>query len=465
MTYNLIKNSIFQNNKTPGWKRITIGHSYILMQHTDIVIIGAGAAGLMAAYELTKAGKQVLVLEARNRLGGRIHTLYDAGFSVPAEAGAEFVHGDLPLSLQLLKEADIKNRQMQGTTWEVENSILKKSETLYMEGWDVLLEKLSRVTEDQSIEEFLNTHFSDEKDAALKQSVIGFVQGYDAADTTKASTLALREEWMSEDDAPQHRMPDGYGKLVQYLANETQRREGKIALNTWVTHINWQAGHVTLTTRDGETHQANRVILTLPLGIWQAKPGNEGYVAFEPELSEKRDAAQRMGFGQVIKFLLEFRRPFWEEKGETPTRKMPNLGFLFSDATIPTWWTQLPQPIPLLAGWLAGPNALQYQSLSQEQLLKLAIDSLAQIFDTTPAFIQNELRHGEVFNWTTDPLTQGAYAYATVGGAEARQLLAQPVENTLFFAGEALYEGPEMGTVEAALASGKAVAEQLLAKP
>ncbi|HEX8060924.1 MAG TPA: FAD-dependent oxidoreductase, partial [Cyclobacteriaceae bacterium] len=88
---------------------------------SSIIIIGAGAAGLTAARSLGKTGKQVTVLEARNRVGGRIFTSTDGGFSQPVENGAEFIHGDLPLTQQLAKEAGVKFRDGDGRQWNVES--------------------------------------------------------------------------------------------------------------------------------------------------------------------------------------------------------------------------------------------------------------------------------------------------------------------------------------------------------
>src|ERR1700716_4547776 len=93
--------------------------------HPDhIVVIGAGAAGLMAARELARAGKRVTILEARDRWGGRIHPLPFADFGYPAEGGAEFVHGEAPVTNGLLREAGLSLLTIEGTQWTVENGML-----------------------------------------------------------------------------------------------------------------------------------------------------------------------------------------------------------------------------------------------------------------------------------------------------------------------------------------------------
>ena len=114
------------------------------MKKTDVIIIGAGAAGLMAAYTLVKAGKTVTILEARNRLGGRIHTISNPNFSTYVELGAEFIHGDLPVTLHLLQEAGIGLNDVLFEMWQYSKGKLNKSQE-FVEGWDTLLEKINQL--------------------------------------------------------------------------------------------------------------------------------------------------------------------------------------------------------------------------------------------------------------------------------------------------------------------------------
>src|SRR6516225_6344859 len=93
-----------------------------------IIVVGAGAAGLMAVRELGRSGKRVTILEARNRCGGRIHPLPAAEFGYPAEGGAEFVHGEAPMTHSLLREAGLSLLPVQGTRWTVENGALSRDE-------------------------------------------------------------------------------------------------------------------------------------------------------------------------------------------------------------------------------------------------------------------------------------------------------------------------------------------------
>src|SRR5688572_24840355 len=187
------------------------------MEKYDVIIIGAGAAGMMAAKILCNAKKKICVLEARDRTGGRIFTLTKAGFSKPVEAGAEFIHGKLPLTIKLLKEAGIKYYETGGELWQVKNNKLIKRED-FIEYADELGEKLKKINEDISIAGFLNQYFADERYSKMKYSLRRYIEGYDAADINYASTLALKEEWENEDDE-QYRIEGGYGCLFEHLKN------------------------------------------------------------------------------------------------------------------------------------------------------------------------------------------------------------------------------------------------------
>src|ERR1700733_8201521 len=117
------------------------------MNDSDILIIGAGAAGLMAAHTLAKVGKKVIVLEARDRCGGRIHTLNHQSFFKNAELGAEFIHGDLPVTLGLLKEAGIKYHSANTEMWRYHDGRLN-NESFFIEGWDLVIEHLNKLEQD-----------------------------------------------------------------------------------------------------------------------------------------------------------------------------------------------------------------------------------------------------------------------------------------------------------------------------
>ena len=424
---------------------------------TDIIIVGAGASGLAAAYELSVVNKKVLVLEAKDRIGGRIYSIADSRFKKVVEAGAEFIHGDLQVTLRLLKNAGIRTHAAKGKMWEVEKGQISRTRD-FIEGWDKLMKELKALKNDLPIQDFLEQHFSKEKDKELKDSVIQFVQGYDAADATKASSFALRDEWENE-EGKQRRVSGGYGSLLNFLADETRKKGNDILLAKAVKTIHWEKGKVEVATDKNEIFNASAVLVTIPLGVWQAG-GEEGHISFVPELIEKKAASKKMGFGAVIKIIFQFRNSFWED---ATRNQFPGAGFIFSDAEIPTWWTQNPERNGMLTGWLAGPNAYHLKNVTKEQILEKAISSLAYIFGEEKKSIEQKLISSHIGNWTADPFIRGAYSYATLDTHWAKNVLSKPIEHSLFFAGEALYNGTETGTVEGALASGIEVARNIIA--
>lgn len=417
-----------------------------------IIIIGGGAAGLMAAKELTEKGIEVILIEANERLGGRINTLLDTKFDIPIEAGAEFIHGDLPLTQQLLKKAKINFHPIGEERVFVKNGQWNASDDP-IPHWDLLMKKMKEVKMDITIAHFLEMYFAEEQYESLRINIRRFAEGFDLADITTASTIALRNEWMNEEE-DQYRIDGGYHMLIQYLAQECKKKGALIHTSCAVTKIEWVNNSVKIFTITGKIFVANKAIITLPLGIVQ-KNKSPNAIEFKPAIKAQKAAAAQIGFGAVIKFLLQFDEPFWEEKSK-------QVAFIISDQQVPTWWTQVPAKSAMITGWLGGQTAIALLTAKENDLLKMALESLSNIFSIEYDTLKAQLRTYKIINWAEDPYSLGAYSFATTQTLAARKLLQQGVEQTLFFAGEGLYEGDYPGTVEAALTTGKNVAKDII---
>jgi monoamine oxidase len=418
----------------------------------DVIIIGAGAAGLMAAKILSENGVGTCILEARDRIGGRVYTIHPKDFSKSIEAGAEFIHGNLPLTISMLKEKGIKYNKVAGEFWRVKNGKLQKRED-FIEHGDLLTTKLNSIDKDVSVAQFLEQNFPEEKYGNMKYNLKQYIEGYDAADSRDASTISFKEDWEHEEDV-QYRIQGGYGALLNEIKNDCLRNNCHIYLSNVVRQINWATLRAEVITNENRVLNAKRVIITVPVSCI-AKTGSE-CISFNPGLPAITNAASEIGYGGVIKVMLEFTHSFWEQEA-----KAKYLSFVFSQETIPTWWSQLPDKTPLLTGWLGGPKANEMSKENNEVVLRSALNSLASIFNIEIRFLQQLLKSSFIHNWITDPYSKGAYSYKSLTTEAAKKILSQPVSNTLFFAGEALGEH-SYATVEAALQSGKEVAENIL---
>lgn len=431
------------------------------MNGCDVIVIGAGASGLMAALQLSRAGKKVQVLEARERVGGRIHTVPSATGAGVIELGAEFIHGDLPVTQQLLKEAGIAYHRVEGGMWRLENGELMQNEQFIPE-WEELAHKMEQLQEDMALTDFLATYFSGEQYEKLRRAVIDYAAGYDTADPTIASTFALREEWLQEEESPQYRIDTGYSSLMHYMVQSITALGGQVITGALVKEVHWQPQKVVVTTSEGDCYTAQRVVVALPLGVLQATEPCLSAVAFIPAVTACGQAFQQIGMGVVIKVIMEFTTAFWNDMEITKGKQLNDMQFLFSDKPIGTWWTQVPDKRPILTGWLGGYKAEEYKGASQETLLESALLALSGIFHISVDVLQQQLLAFSAINWTEEAFTLGSYSYTTIHTQDALDLLEQGVADTLFWAGEAFYKGPLIGTVEAALVSGQQVAEKLL---
>jgi monoamine oxidase len=415
-----------------------------------IVVIGAGAAGLIAARELGRAGKTVTILEARDRCGGRIHPLSTAEFGYPAEGGAEFVHGKAPVSRALLREAGLSLSSIEGTRRTVKDGKLSREDALEVHEAD-LHRALNELKDDLAVAEFLRRNFAGSRYDRLRHSVERMVEGYDAADPERASTLALRDEWMDEGRSTQVRIAGGYGTLIDFLLAECRTLGVGIRLGAVVKAIDDAGVGATVRCANGDAHECDAVVLTVPLPLLKE-------ITLPPTERERVSAASDIGFGNVIKILMRFRTRWWLEE----RKDLADLTFLLSQARIPVWWTQHPADFPVLTGWFGGPKTTGMARLSEQELIEAGLASLADIFGLDPKPLTRSLVAARAINWAHDRFARGAYSYATPETREAQSVLSRSVGGAVFYSGEALYRGRDMGTVEAALASGLETANIVL---
>ena len=421
--------------------------------NSDVLIIGAGVAGLTAASELSSRGMRVLLLEGRDRIGGRILT--DRTNPYPVELGAEFVHGRPEETFELVKQAKIPVTQLEWNVLRRSNGRWYDAHEV-MSGMDELFEEMSRCAgrPDQSFQQFLD---SVKADPAVKEQAANFVEGFHAADPRRVSVHALIASTRADEEVDgdrQFRFPGGYDSLVKSISDRIDWKLCELFLNTRVTEIEWRPGDVRVKTSSGGEFRAPRLIVTIPLGVLKS-----GGLRFRPELKEKQKALDSLEMGPVVRASLCFREKFWEA-----LPRFKDVSFLFTDdLRFPTWWTSNPLPFPILTGWAAGHYARSLANLTHDHVINRALESLSGIFEMEIMRLRGLLQAGFTHDWDADPFSCGAYSYALVGGSEAARDLAEPISGTLFFAGEATNFQGHNGTVHGAIASGKRAVKEIFA--
>src|SRR5258708_14630029 len=344
-----------------NYRRITRLKSLIV---PDVIVIGAGAAGLAAADEFARAGRPARVREAGSRSGGRCWTRHFPGLSAPVELGAEFIHGRPPVTLALLQRAGRPALDSARTQRFVTDGRLRAIDA-FAEARKAMRNTAALKAKDSSFATFLA------RKRGLSRRTRTFarmmVEGFDAADPARASARAIVEEWCASPQlGAQFRPLGGYSALLDSLASSDVR------LQNVVREIRWERGSVEVRGACLGTqfrHRAPKAVVTLPLGVLQS-----GAVRFIPALKEKRPALKKLASGPVVKIALRFRAAFWEEQH-------PEVAFFPSPApAFPTFWTPLPTRAPFLIGWAGGPKAVRLAGLKRDEVGERALPSLKALF-------------------------------------------------------------------------------------
>ena len=435
---------------------------------TDVVVIGAGVAGLACAQALCDAGLRVTILEARGRVGGRIWTLHPSLTNAPVELGAEFIHG-LPREVwQIVERADLQTQELTPNQWRLEQARLAPASG----SWDLIDSIFRRIDEsapDQSFQEFLE-HVCGDLPRQTRIEAATYVESFHACNASRISAHALARWHRSDREIQGHRgfrFPNGYQGLVGALVGASKPDHLTLRLNTVVTEIAWNPSRVEVKAQSPDQQQqmsirAEAAVITLPLGVLQTPLGTGGAVYFRPELTEKADALKRLEMGAAIRLVLCFRHCFWKDP-KLVRSPMPDMCFLSSpEELFPTWWLSVSVGSAMLTGWSGGVRAEQLSGRGKEAIMERGLEALHHVFAAPLETLRDLVQESFVHDWQSDPYCRGAYSYALANSKEAARRLAAPVRNTLFFAGEATDFSGHNGTVHGAIASGQRAAMELL---
>lgn len=409
-------------------------------QH-DVIVIGAGPAGLAAARELARGGKRVVVLEARDRIGGRVHTIRERGV---VEAGAEFLHGENISTWEMVRALELKT-----ALWGDESA---DSYRIFGKGGGIradsveLYERFKKTDDelwhyegpDMSLAEYFRVYGKDAEAAAFKQREITDTE---SADAEKLSVLGLDAEdtGLLATNQNNHWVIGGYDRVFKGYAQGLDVR-----LRHEVVRVSWSEGRVDVACANGAHFSATQLIFTTPVGVLKQRPPE-----FLPALPQSfTDAVQKIGFGNATKFTAWF------------DARVPYFKHLSVDAPVANFWQRRFGDEPVIVGFTGGRYADELARLPEQEAIQIGIESLAEGLGSAVKHLVNYARH---FTWSDDRFALGSYTYPTLGMGEARRQLQLAAENTLYYCGEATNTVGHPGVVHGAIDEGVRVARLLLA--
>nr|MBA3873752.1 FAD-dependent oxidoreductase [Anaerolineae bacterium] len=294
----------------------------------DVIIIGAGAAGLAAGRKLHDAGKKILIIEARDRIGGRIHTSYDFVDGTPIELGAEFIHGEHAATHELVKQAGLhtipvdRYGKLRWAPYSLPAVPLAELPTELRATISGLFMHYRALPDHAPLPDVSLAHYLRERgwnEEALKVADVLLAQTCCATLETLSCADLIREMRVDHAGKEEFRIREGYGELLKWYS-----RELPIQLNTAVRDVIWgEQGVTVVTTR--EDYRAHRCIMTVPVSILA-----RGSIRFNPPLSsEKQQAVAAFRTEAATKLIYRFHEPFWDA----------DLTFMCHTGLASRWWT------------------------------------------------------------------------------------------------------------------------------
>ena len=431
---------------------------------TDVVIIGAGAAGLAAASFFRQRGVRTIILEARNRIGGRVFTWHDAGSPLPIELGAEFLHGAAEEVREIADAEGLALVDVCGDRWASERGRFSKIDDFWTRLDRILGQADKRRAPDRSLAEFFADAPGGKRLAPDRRLAREFIEGFHAAEPNRISERAVAQGGNPGADKEEQRLGRVLGGYDSVIAALARRGRADIRLNHIVTAVDWaphrvqvraslQGGRVLLV-------RAAAAIMTLPLPLLHAETKGRGAISFSPEIPAKRAAAEFAAMGHVQKLTFLLDSPIQDIVPKSRAEKLEQLSFVQARGVqIPVWWTPYPLRSGMVVGWAGGPAALELEA-TPALLREKAVRALAVSFGIDIRAVRRHLLAVRTHDWSRDPFARGAYSYSLVGGSDVGERLSRPVRSTLFFAGEAANREGRTGTVHGAIASGYYAAGQ-----
>ncbi len=418
----------------------------------EVLIVGAGIAGLAAARKLTTKGFQVTILEARNRIGGRIWT--DHSMGLPAEMGAAIIHGNKgnPIAklAEQLKLHTVSFNVEESELFDLKGNKLTEEENLKIDGYykelvsKIESEKESASNKD-SMESISKSYLSGSSFSDLDKKTLEWIIASEIENKLGANLKNISLKYYDESES----FPGGDLVLANGLSEITNALS--IGLNIKTSHIVSKIEYdkkVKITTAQGE-FTSDYAIVTVPLGVLKNKK-----IQFTPELPDKkRTSITNLGYGAVNKIFLKFSKKFWSSE----TSRFGLVGNSPSDS-IEFQDLNPMKNTPLLSGIISGENAALIEKTNKKEIIRDTFAILKKIYGNKIS-APLEVTHSR---WISDPFSFGTGSYLGLNSEPQNFLnLAEPINNILFFAGEAT-NTTYPATVHGAYLSGEREADRII---
>jgi len=420
---------------------------------SSVLIIGAGAAGLAAGQALHHAGCDILILEARGRIGGRIHTDYDFA-DIPVELGAEFIHGERAVTHELVRQAGLNTLPVvrMGNLWwadgesrAIPRGNLPAPLKAQLEGLLADYHRLVRadLPQDMALAAYLHSRGWDAPSLDMADVLLAQTC---CANVASLSCHDLIRDMQHDAGHEEARIAEGYGALLGWYSHDLP-----IRFITPVREIRWNDDGVTVPAGDA-TFNARKCIITVPVSILQKQ-----HIRFDPPLSEgKRWAIDALRTEPATKLVYRFREAFWSS----------DLTFMAHTGLAARWWTPGygRANAAVMCAYVTADRARTIDAMDEADALATGLQELSVLLDVPLETLRAEQVSARRVSWAAEAYTLGGYAHVPPGCAEARPLLAQPEGDVLFFAGEATAYDTNPQTVHGAIESGRRAAQECLAR-